>query len=123
MGQISVGAGSTLRLRAYDDRAMGGVGFEYRNLLIWQDGTPAPSSLDPQPIVQLNGGGNVEISGTVYAPGAKVLMGGGSGGTGGSVNLLLQFIAWDLEMSGNSSFNFMYSDSEFARPKDYGLVR
>jgi hypothetical protein len=50
-------------------------------------------------------------------------MGGGSGGTGGNLNLLLQFIAWDLEMSGNSSFNFMYSDSEFARPKDYGLVR
>jgi hypothetical protein len=123
MGQISISAGSTLRLRAYDDRAVGNVGFEYRNILIWQDGTPAPSSSYSQPIVQLNGGGNVEVSGTVYAPGAKVLMGGGSGGSGGNVNLTLQFIAWDLEMSGNSSFNFFYSDTDFARPKDYGLVQ
>jgi Flp pilus assembly protein TadG len=123
MGQISVGAGSTLKLRAYDDRANGNVGFEYRNILIWQDASPAASATYAQPIVQLSGGGNVEISGTVYAPQGKVLMGGNSGGSGGNVNLLLQFIAWDLEMSGNSSFRFYYSDAEFARPKDYGLVQ
>jgi hypothetical protein len=118
-----VGAGSTLKLRAYDDRANGNVGFEYRNILIWQDASPAASATYAQPIVQLSGGGNVEISGTVYAPQGKVLMGGNSGGSGGNVNLLLQFIAWDLEMSGNSSFRFYYSDAEFARPKDYGLVQ
>ncbi len=123
MGQLTVGAGSTLRLRAYDDRANGNVGFEYRNILIWQDASPAASSTYEQPIVQLSGGGNVQISGTVYAPQAKVLMGGNSGGSGGSVELLLQFIAWDLEMSGNSAFRFFYSDSEFARPKDYGLIQ
>lgn len=124
MGQITVGAGSTLKLRAYDDRANSNQNFEYRNLLIWQDGTPAASSSYAQPIVQLSGGGNVEISGTVYAPQAKVLMGGNSGGQGGSnVNLLLQFICWDLEMSGNSAFRFYYSDTDFARPKDYGLVQ
>lgn len=123
MGPLTVGAGSTLRLRAYDDRANGKVGFEYRNILIWQDASPAGSSSYSQPIVQLSGGGNVEISGTVYAPQGKVLMGGNSGGSGGSVDLLLQFIAWDLEMSGNSAFRFFYSDSEFARPKDYGLIQ
>jgi hypothetical protein len=37
-------------------------------------------------------------------------MGGTSGGSGGTVNLLLQFIAWDLEMSGNTSFHFFYTD-------------
>jgi hypothetical protein len=124
MGQISVGAGSTLKLRAYDERAMNNVGFEYRNLLIWQDATPAASLLFAQPVIQLSGGGNVDISGTVYAPQAKVQMGGSSGGTGGStVNLALQFIAWDLEISGNSSFRFSYGNDYFARPKDYGLVR
>lgn len=122
MGQISIGAGSTLKLRAFDERANGNVGFEYRNILIWQSATPVPSSGYSQPIVQLNGGGNVEISGTVYAPSAKVLMGGGSGGSGGSLSLTLQFIAWDLEMSGNSTFDYVYSDEDFARPKDYGLV-
>jgi Flp pilus assembly protein TadG len=123
MGQVTVGAGSTLKLRAFDERANNNVGFEYRNLLLWQTGTPAPTSSYEQPQVHLSGGGNVNISGTVYAPGAKVLMGGGSGGTGGGVDLLVQFIAWDLEMSGNSAFNYLYNDTDFARPKDYGLVR
>jgi hypothetical protein len=123
MGQITAGAGATVRLRAYDDRANAGVGFEYRNLLIWQSATPTPSSTFSQPIVQLSGGGNVEISGTVYAPSAKVLMGGGSGGSGGNTTLTLQFIAWDLEMSGNSTFVFNYNDADFAKPKDYGLVK
>jgi hypothetical protein len=123
MGQITVGAGSTMRLRAYDDRAMANVGYEYRNILIWQDASPVPTSSYAQPIVSLNGGGSVEIAGTVYAPSAKVLMGGGSGGGGGDINLTLQFITWDLEMSGNSRFNFIYSDVDFARPKDYGLIQ
>ena len=123
MGQISVGAGATLKLRAYDDRANANQFFEYRNLLVWQDASPVPTSSYAQPIVQLGGGGSVNISGTLYAPSAKVLMNGTSGGQGGSVELLLQFIAWDLEMSGNSAFHFFYSDDDFARPKDYGLVQ
>jgi hypothetical protein len=123
MGQLTAGAGATVKLRAYDDRANAGVGFEYRNLLIWQAASPTPSATYAQPIVQLNGGGNVEISGTVYAPSAKVSMGGGSGGSGGNTTLTLQFIAWDLEMSGNSAFVFNYNDADFAKPKDYGLVK
>ena len=124
MAQVSVGAGATLKLRAYDDRANNDEYFEYRNLLIWQDKTPAASSTYAQPVIQLSGGGSVDISGTLYAPQAKILMGGNSGGSGGSnVNLLLQFISWDLELSGNAAFRFFYSDSEFARPKDYGLVQ
>jgi len=123
MGQLSFGAGATLQLRAYDDRANSNVGFEYRNILIWQSASPVPTSTYGQPEVRLNGGGNVNVSGTVYAPSAKVHMGGGSGGSGGSLTLALQFIAWDLEMSGNSAFAFNYNDADFAFPKDYGLVK
>ena len=123
MGQVTAGAGAVVKLRAYDDRANAGVGFEYRNLLIWQAASPTPSSTYSQPIVQLNGGGTVDISGTVYAPSAKVEMGGGAGGSGGSTTLTLQFIAWDLEMRGNSAFTFNYNDADFAKPKDYGLVK
>jgi Flp pilus assembly protein TadG len=123
LGQVSIGAGSTLKLRAYDDRANGNANYSYRNVLIWQDSTPAASSTYSQPVIQLSGGGAVDVSGTVYAPQGKVLMGGNAGGTGGgNVDLLLQFICWDLEMSGNSAFHFFYSDGDFARPKDYGLV-
>jgi hypothetical protein len=124
MGQITVGAGSGLKLRAYDERAVTGGDFQYRNMLFWQDSTPAASSSYAQPIVALNGGGTVDISGTVYAPQAVVTMGGGSGGSGGTTtNATLQFISWDFTISGNATFHFYYNDSEFARPKDYGLVR
>ena len=124
MGQVTVGAGATLKLRAYDDRANSNQYYEYRNLLVWQDKSPAASSSYAQPIVQLSGGGSVDISGTVYAPQGKVLMGGTSGGSGGgNVDLLLQFICFDLEMSGNSAFHFFYSDTDTARPRDYGLIQ
>jgi hypothetical protein len=123
MGQVSVAAGAVLKLRAYDERAMADAYPEYRNMLIWQARTPAPSSSYEQPVVQLNGGGDVDISGTLYAPGAIVQMGGTSGGSGGgSVNLTLQFISWDLQIQGNVSFRFFYSAEDFARPADYGLV-
>ena len=124
MGQITVGAGSTLKLRAYDERAVTGGDFQYRNMLFWQDSTPAASSTYAQPILALNGGGSVDISGTVYAPQAAVTMGGGSGGSGGTTtNATLQFICWDFTISGNSTFHFYYSDADFAKPKDYGLVK
>ncbi|HYI66856.1 MAG TPA: Tad domain-containing protein [Candidatus Limnocylindrales bacterium] len=124
LGQLSVAAGSTLRLRAYDPDAVPGGGVaDFENILVWQDANPVPTSTYAQPIVQLNGGGNVDIRGTVYAPSAKVEMGGNSGGSGGdAVNLTLQFISWDLEFRGNSAFTFFFNDEEFARPIDYGLV-
>jgi hypothetical protein len=124
MGSISVGAGATLKLRAYDERAMGDAYPDYRNLLIWQDRTPLPTSSWAQPQINLNGGGSVDISGTLYAPSAHIEMGGSSGGSGGSaVDLTLQFISWDLTLRGNSAFRFRFSEDDFARPLEYGLVQ
>jgi hypothetical protein len=122
--QISVAAGATLKLRAYDPDAMNGNGVaDFENILIWQSANPVPTATYEQPTVRLNGGGNVDIRGTVYAPSAKVEMGGNSGGSGGDVvNLTLQFISWDLEFRGNSTFTFYFNDAEFVRPIDYGLV-
>ena len=124
MNSVSVAAGSIVKLRAYEPAALGGADEEYRNLLIWQSIQPLPSSTYEQPMVRLNGGGDVDIGGTVYAPSAKVQMGGNSGGLGGStVNLTLQFISWDLEIYGNVTFHFHYTEAEFAKPTDYGLVQ
>lgn len=124
MGSITAAAGSTVKLRAYDPDALVGGGVpDFENILIWQDANPVPTATYAQPVVQLKGGGNVDIRGTLYAPSAKVEMGGNAGGSGGdSVNLTLQFISWDLEFRGNSSFTFFFNDDEFARPLDYGLV-
>ena len=123
VGQIAVGAGATMKLRAYDERGLGNAYPDYRNLLIFQDRTPAPSSSYAQPTVLLRGEGNINVSGTVYAPGAPVSMGGSSGGAGGgNTDLTLQFVTWDLEFEGNATFRFFYSDAEFVRPTDYGLI-
>lgn len=126
MGQIRVAAGAVVKLRAYNPDADTTTwkNDTYRNLLFWQSGTPAASSTYEQPILQLIGGGAVDMAGTVYAPSAKVQMGGGSGGSGGdSIDLTLQFISYDLELSGNSNFHFRYNAQTFARPLDYGLIQ
>lgn len=125
MAQVRIAAGAIFKVRSYnpDLDTTAAKSESYRNLLIWQSATPVPSGTYEQPIVQLIGGGGVEMSGTLYTPSAKVMMGGSSGGSGGdSIDLTLQFISWDLELSGNSSFNFRYNANSFARPLDYGLV-
>ena len=126
LGQIRVAAGAVVKMRAYnpDVDTTTWKNDTYRNLLFWQSVAPAPSSTYEQPILQLIGGGAVDMSGTVYAPSAKVQMGGGSGGSGGdSIDLTLQFISYDLELSGNSNFHFRYNAQTFARPLDYGLIQ
>jgi hypothetical protein len=125
---IDVGAGATVKLRAYD--AVADVSGsapanpdQYTGLLLWQDGNPPATSSWEQPVISLSGGGSVDMSGTVYAPEALVRMGGNSGGSGGGpVDLTLQFITYDLEFHGNTSFHFYYVESDFARPTDYGLI-
>lgn len=139
MGQISLGANTTFKVRSYDSTARSDssilnnvagngccAGTHYSNaaydhMLFWQPRTPAASNTYAQPELHLNGGGNVIMSGTIYAPQAKVLMGGGSGGSGGGT-FTLQFIVWDLEISGNATFHFVYDGDEFVTPPDYGLI-
>jgi hypothetical protein len=141
MGDINISAGATFKVRSYESAAnspssirnnVAGNGCcagthysnpEFDHMLFWQPRTPAASSNYAQPVIHLNGGGNVFMSGTIYAPQAKVLMGGGSGGSGGSTFVLtLQFIVWDLEISGNATFHFVYEGDEFVTPPDYGLI-
>jgi len=126
LGEINVAAGAVLKVRAYNP-AIDVSGFRddtYRRLLIWQSASPVPTNGYGQPDLSLTGGGGVAMAGTVYAPSAKVRMGGSSGGSGGDViDLTLQFISWDLELYGNSSFAFRYNETEFARPLDYGLIQ
>jgi Putative Flp pilus-assembly TadE/G-like len=129
--QITVSAGATWMTRAFlpeaDTTAVSAGGYldkeSYRNLLIWQDASPVPSSSYAQPSIQLQGGGTAVLSGGVYAPSASVDMGGSPGGSGGSVDLTLQFITWDLNLSGNASFHFVYRDDAFPKPLDYGLIQ
>jgi hypothetical protein len=141
MGAIDISAGATFKVRSYESGAnspssirnnvvgngcCSGTPYShpaFDHMLFWQPKNPAASANYAQPVIHLNGGGNVFMSGTIYAPQAKVLMGGGSGGSGGSnITLTLQFIVWDLEISGNATFHFVYDGDEFVTPPDYGLI-
>jgi hypothetical protein len=123
---ISVGAGATVRLRPYL-HTIDGTGTNdqsYDNLLFWQDKNPLPTSSYAQPPISLSGGGQISLTGTLYAPSASVQMGGNSGGSGGSsVDVTLQFISWDLSFNGNIGFHFFYQSDAFTRPIDYGLIK
>jgi Flp pilus assembly protein TadG len=134
LGQFLVAAGATFKVRSYNPdvdttKLANGVtpytpNPDHRHFLIWQSRLPAPNSnAYQQPDLSLSGGGNVFMAGTVYAPSAKVLMGGNAGGSGGgATDLTLQFVVWELELSGNSNFIFRYNADEFPVPQDYGLV-
>ena len=124
---ISVGAQGSLQLRAYDsslDSANGSAFGKYDKLVIWQQGTPKPTgSGQTQPTISLGGGACVTLSGTVYASGGKVDFGGGSCGSGGGdATLTLQFVCYDLTLSGNNNFYFAYNQNFFVKPVGYGLI-
>lgn len=126
MGQILVNAGAVFMVRPYDydlDTTTARR-FEYDGLAFWQDRLPVPTSSYEQPVVQLIGGGTAYLDGTVYAPSARVDLGGGSGGGSGTYDLdyALQFVAWDVAFSGTAQWRMKYSDLTFVRPPDYGLV-
>ena len=36
--------------------------------------------------------------------------------------MTLQFVVWDAQFQGNSSFRFNYQSEKFAKPYGYGLV-
>jgi hypothetical protein len=126
---IDVAAGANLKMRAYDAAADLSVFAptnpnQYTGLLIWQEESPPTTNSWAQPAISISGGGSADISGTVYAPHALVRMGGTAGGSGGGpVDLTLQFIVYDLEFSGNTTFHFYYVSSAFTWPTDYGLVQ
>ena len=127
--QISNGSQGMLMLRAYkpeyDSIASNSTPFmSYENLVFWQSRTPVPTQSSGQPDISMSGGACVVISGTVYGPGAKVDFGGSSCGTGGGGDAVsaLQFIVWDLTISGNNNFYFAYQRDYFASPYIYGLV-
>lgn len=127
---ISNGSQGTILLRAYDPANDTIVGdrtlfTSYKNLVIWQARLPAPDGTNFQPDLSMAGGACVTLSGTVYAPGAAVGFGGSTCGTGGGADaeIVLQFIAWDLTLSGNNNFYFAYRRNAFATPTGYGLIK
>jgi hypothetical protein len=127
---ISIGSQGIFQVRAYNpvnDQILTNrtLFASYKNIVIWQARTPAPSgSGQTQPTIAMTGSACVTLTGTVYAPGGQVQFGGGSCGSGGGDSgLSLQFICWDLTLAGNNNFYFAYDKDWFAVPTTYGLVK
>jgi Flp pilus assembly protein TadG len=133
MGAVTFGAQAHIKFQSYNpdaDTTLLSNGNHYvpdptfRNLMVWQSKCKVPSKTYQQPIVSLSGGGSVFMSGTIYAPSGAVAMGGTSGGSGGdTIDLTLQFVVWDLQLSGNSNFYFRYSAEQTTTPLSYGLIK
>jgi hypothetical protein len=127
--EINNGSQGLLLMRAYnaanDEIAGNQVPFNsYSGLVMWQSRLPAPTQASGQPAISMAGGACVIISGTLYAAGGQVDFGGSTCGTGGGgeAATTLQFIVWDLTVSGNNNFYFAYQKNLFAAPFMYGLV-
>lgn len=134
---IKVGSQGEILLRAYQsayNNTSNGSGSgtnapsttfkSYDHLVIWQARTPLPTPSTPQPTIAMHGGGCAVLSGTVYGSGAPVDFGGNSCGSGGGdATLTLQFICWDLDLSGTSNYYFAYNRNAFTLPFAYGLIR
>jgi Flp pilus assembly protein TadG len=145
MGPLDLGGGSAIKLRSFvpslaptiqwtsnGGTCTGGTGStcsggwlpRYKNIIFWQDRNPVPTSSYHQPTLTLRGGGNALVAGTVYAPSAQVSLGGNCGGGGGiPLDLTLQFISWDLSITGSCYYNFLYNVNSFAQFPAYGLVQ
>jgi len=145
MGPVNLTGGSGIKLRAFctntdttpaqtcptpfapaEQETSNTLISRYRNLLFWQDAQPVPTNTNnpANQKLRLRGGGALFVAGTVYAPSAQVDFGGNCSGNGGSpLDLTLQFISWDLFISGSCSYNFLYRANSFATPTSYGLVR
>lgn len=128
--EVSNGSQGVVLLRSYlaaiDEIAANRTAFSsYSGLVVWQARQPVPTQSSPQPQISMAGGACVIMSGTVYASGAQVVFGGSSCGAGGGGEsaTTLQFVVWDLTLSGNNNFYFAYQKNLFAAPMQYGLVQ
>jgi hypothetical protein len=127
---VDNGAQGLMLLRGYnptyDSISGNGTTFaSYKNLVMWQANSPPTIDGTAQPKISMVGGACVVLSGTVYAPFAEVDFGGSSCGTGGGADaqMTLQFICWDLTLSGSNNFYFAYRRNSLASPFAYGLVQ
>lgn len=87
----------------------------WRGLLMWQDGAGS----NPTAPIELVGRGELQISGTIYAPKAHVKI----EGNGSEVGIAaVQVISWTWQIGGNAGLYMPYDPSELYRITQRGLV-
>jgi len=117
-GSIDFLANSTFSVRGLTEAACAPLGYPkcpYAGLLIWQDG----SGSDPDAVVKLGGQTNLNVSGTIYAPKAEVVLTGGSAGTGVAS---VQIISWRWDIGGGANLYMPYDPAGLYHVQRRGLV-
>jgi hypothetical protein len=88
----------------------------YRGILIWNDGNGS----NPTAEVDLLGGTDLNIGGTIYSPKGFVKVDGGGTAAG---NAAIQVISWTWDVGGNSGLDMPYDPNGLYHFDSKGLVR
>lgn len=89
---------------------------DYKGYIMIQNGDP--SSIED---CQLNGGGYLDIYGTIFAPYCDITINGNSTST---AEFNAQVIGYDIKLNGNNTINFHYDPADTAQNKrKVGLMR
>jgi hypothetical protein len=100
----------------------------WAGLLMWQDGTLTGNGRANNPVAMINiqGNGAMDISGTIYAPQALVKIAGNGASSADADTAAVQVLAWQFQIGGNGVLNMPYDpDQLFGTPEvaRKGLVR
>lgn len=120
-GPISLTASADLKLAGLPQDATcpdysGSSRCPWAGMLLWQDGDGS----DPDAPVSIGGQTTLQLSGTIYAPGALVTLTGGSV-AGGSV-ATVQIISWDWDIKGGPTLVMPYDPDSLLKIDNKGLV-
>jgi Putative Flp pilus-assembly TadE/G-like len=88
----------------------------YRGIVLWNDG----NSNNPSAEVDLLGGTNLNIGGTIYSPKGLVKVDGGGSAAGTAA---IQIIAWNFDVGGNAGLDMPYDPNGLFHFDLKGLVR
>jgi hypothetical protein len=88
----------------------------YKGILLWNDGNGS----NPSAEVDLLGGTDLNIGGTVYSPKGLVKVDGGGTAAG---NAAIQIISWQWDVGGSSGLDMPYDPAGLYHFDSKGLVR
>ncbi|HYI34200.1 MAG TPA: pilus assembly protein TadG-related protein [Glaciibacter sp.] len=126
-GDIRFGADQAFRAKALNAATCGMVSPQacpWKGILLWQDGTAS----NPTAEVHLGGQSSSVLSGTIYAPKARVEITGGNDTTGCSGDpdtqacLAIQIISYEWSITGGGEVHMPYDPSELYQLDLRGLV-
>jgi hypothetical protein len=102
------------------------TGCPYVGMLFWQDAHASTAASGGSPIITINGGTNLRLSGTIYNPAGDTTLNGGtstSGCVGADQNCAaVQLISNTIKINGGAGLNMPYDPNKLYHLDNQGLV-